>query len=38
VSSIRARAASVGGTAHIAATTTGWLVDARLPLSVEVSP
>jgi signal transduction histidine kinase len=37
VSGIQARAASVGGTAHIAATETGWLVDARLPLSVEVS-
>ena len=36
VSGIQARAASVGGTAHIAATENGWLVDARLPLSVEV--
>jgi signal transduction histidine kinase len=33
VSSIQARAASVGGTAHVAATGNGWLVDARLPLS-----
>ena len=33
VSSIQARAASVGGTAHVAATVNGWLVDARLPLS-----
>jgi signal transduction histidine kinase len=37
VSGIQARAASVGGTAHIAATETGWLVDARLPLSVGAS-
>ncbi len=37
VSGIQARAASVGGSAHIAATETGWLVDARLPLSVGVS-
>jgi signal transduction histidine kinase len=36
VSGIQARTASVGGSAHIAATETGWLVDARLPLSVEV--
>jgi signal transduction histidine kinase len=37
VSGIQARAASVGGSAHVAATETGWLVDARLPLSVGVS-
>jgi signal transduction histidine kinase len=36
VSGIQARAASVGGSAHVAATETGWLVDARLPLSVGV--
>jgi signal transduction histidine kinase len=33
VSSIQSRAASVGGTAHVAATGNGWLVDARLPMS-----
>jgi signal transduction histidine kinase len=37
VRSIQARAASVGGTAHAAATDSGWLVDARLPLSAGAS-
>ncbi len=32
VGSIQARAASVGGTAYVAATGNGWLVEARLPL------
>jgi signal transduction histidine kinase len=37
IDGIRARAGSVGGNAHVAATNDGWLVEARLPAAaVEV--